>query len=370
MAKIMKRTAFVCAVLCVCCLLVPFLFLQNVETGKTASISETIVNDSFETGVAKSTYGIKYFIFDGWTVSNQMSVNADTSIKYQGDKSLVVNGSSGLMVETTNGVAIKGDSYYEFSFMAYAEQADKVSFGLKIDCYNYNDKLTETFSISGAKADSNSTWQKIAVEGGTATLTKYVKIQISIDCQAGAVCYVDSVCMQEKVFLGIKDGASVRISEETPGIRFSGTVDKFMYENMKKRYQNVGVGIVIIPELFYEDISEFTFYGIESGEIPALTIDAEKWYNSNTAETDGFYRFDCAMVNIKKDNISRKFCARAFLKYTDGGVEKYLYSDFDIKLNTRSVQEVAVCVIEKEGQWMTDADLAILEYYASGGQIA
>ncbi len=368
LGKSVKHVAIFIATILICCV-VQILFCQNVFDGYSESVSDTLVNGSFESGQAKSKYGLNYFIFDGWTISEEMNANADTSLKHHENQSLVVNGVSGMKIETTNGVAINGDSYYEFSFMVYSPQKQNATLGLKVDCYNYADKIMDTFSVSGIKLDKDGVWQKLSVAGGTPTLAEYVKIYISIDCTSDGVCYVDNVEIAEKSFLSMVDGASVRLSEETPGIRFSGTVNKIAYDNIKKRYENVSVGIVILPESFYDNITEFTFYGIEEANVQSFSIEAQKWNNADTAEVDGYYGFNCAMVNIKKDNIVKKFCARAYIVYVDNGVEKFLYSDFNLLLNSRSVQEVSLSVIEKEGEFLTEADLAILEYYASGGQI-
>ena len=369
MSRCIKRVAFFIAVILICSIL-PFMFTNKTDKGFSVSVSDSIVNGSFENGKAQSKYGINYFIFDGWNVSNTMSANANTSIKHDENQSLTVSGITDFKLETANGVAVKGDSYYEFSFMAYSPQAQGASFDFKVDCYNNLDKITDTFSISAVEISDGEVWQKISVQGGTNTFAEYVKIYITINCANNSPCYIDNVKIIEKNFINIKEGASVRISEETPGIRFSGTIDKIEYENMKNRYKNVGVGIVIIPKSSYDGISEFTFYGIEQGEIQFLSIEAVIWNNSNTVEEDGFYGFNCAMVNIKKENIVREFCARAYLKYTDNGVEKFLYSDFNVLLNCRSVQNVALSVLEKESDALTDFDLAILQYYASGGQIS
>ena len=86
-----------------------------------------------------------------------------------------------------------------------------------------------------------------------------------------------------------------------------------------------------------------------------------------TAQTDGFYGFNCVMVDIKQAHIVHQFCARAYLRYQDGDVIKYIYSNFDIQKNCRSVQEVAKAEIEVNGEYLTYEDLYTLEYFANGG---
>lgn len=93
-----------------------------------------------------------------------------------------------------------------------------------------------------------------------------------------------------------------------------------------------------------------------------MLMEAKKIYNSATSDKDGFYGFNCVLVNINSENLKVKFSARTYLKYTENGSIVYEYSDYDEKANARSVEEM----VEKawaEKDIFTDKELLLLQEY-------
>ena len=330
------------------------------------SIEQTIANNSFESGTNKTLFYQKYYIPDGWEASHSISVTADQTVKYDGQKSLKLNSvGNGFYVKTTNKVSVKSDTLYEVGFMAYASDIDNVLFGITVISYDESNVAEETFSVSEVSLESANEWKKVSIVFGTSPSAKSIGIQLNVSCE-NKNCNIDAVFMEEKSVINTEKGASVRLSEETPGIRFSGTVDKNSYDFFVSSFSNVNVGIVIMPKVYYDKITDFKFSNIKTAGLTYVDIMVNKWNNEETAESDGFYGFYCAMVKLKEVNIPQTFCARAYLRYTENGIEKYVYSDFNLVDNARSVQEVARAEITENGANYTAEDKLILEYFANG----
>ena len=171
---------------------------------------------------------------------------------------------------------------------------------------------------------------------------KYIAIAVS------ALVYgADEALVSEVVVTGtsskrmLQEGASVRMSDPT-GIRFTGTVDRSYYDRLVKDYgkDNVKMGILITPTEYLDNVDEFTKEALDAWNVEKtkyLEIDA------NAILTDGnaTYRINCAMVNIKTENVLREFSARLYVKITNDGKTEYLYSGFSKTSNSRSIAYVA-----------------------------
>ena len=138
-----------------------------------------------------------------------------------------------------------------------------------------------------------------------------------------------------------ENGASIRANSSEPGLRFKGRVNKSVYDGLTKFYgaENVETGMIIVPEDFLEGGTDFTAEALK--ERSPLFIVAEKFNNETRAEEDGYYGFNCALIEIAPENTDRKFAARAYIKCFDGATEKYVYATYNKDNHCRSVYEVA-----------------------------
>lgn len=341
---------------------------MNKVIAEPSSNLSIIDNGSFENGTNKSFFGNKYYIPNGWKGHSDTVLHADTSLFYDGQKSLKVDSiGDNFYVKTTENITVKGNSHYTIGYMVYVKNKQGASFGLTVDSFDIGGNLIESFSVSEVEIERENEWQEISVLVGTQQRVASISISIEIGFSGEEGCNIDAVFIKETKNIFIKEGASVRIAKDNPGIRFKGTVDYISYNKFNNVYENVNVGIVIIPKIYYQTLKEFTILEIQSSGLIFLDIVVDVWNNELTAESDGYYGFNCAMVNIKKDNIVQQFCARAYIRYYENGVEKYIYSDFDLEKNTRSIQEVALKELEQNGENLIAEDLKVMEYFANGG---
>lgn len=181
---------------------------------------------------------------------------------------------------------------------------------------------------------------------------KYIAIAVSTPAY-GSCGYEDSDdANHEMIFFeivvsggvakkNIDKGASVRMTTPT-GIRFTGTVARSYYDRLVKDYgeDNVKMGILITPTEYLNNVDEFTKDALDAwngATTKYLEIDAD----AILADGNTKYRINCAMVNIKTNNVQREFSARLYVKVTNDGETEYLYSGFSKTSNSRSIELVA-----------------------------
>ena len=363
--SLIKLTALMFAVILVFTSGIVFSPLSNANADV---VSEAVVNGGFETdGESYDFYGTTCVNPHGWVALSKGIANLDSAVKYDGEKSVKLSSSSNFSFSAQSNFQVENNSYYEFGFMVYTTSLEKISVGLEVVIYNSKGVSEKICSVTEFFPTEINAWEKVSVFGGTSDDAKSAHFTIKFAHTGKKGCYIDGVFMQKQDVVSIKEGASVRLSGTSSGIRFSGAVDKNVYEKFENEYSNVCAGIVIIPKVYYDDLTDFTFAELDKEKMVRLDIVAEKWNNTKSLDTDGFYGFNCAMINIKKANIVQKFCARAYLRYTENGVVKYVYSDFNVVDNVRSIQEVAKSVMEKEGNDCLPEEKTVLEYYISGG---
>ncbi len=189
------------------------------------------------------------------------------------------------------------------------------------------------------------------------------KIKIAITVYTPDSTFVLDFVYAYKLKIFTDTGASLRLSETQPGLRFSGKVEKGFYDSCVQNYTDVSAGMIIIPKDYLLELNEITFKSTENKTV--LNIRATKWNNDSTCEADGYYGFNCAIVDIKESNITRELCARAYLTYTENGTVKYVYSDFVINSHVRSVSGVANVAMEEIDSFDT-WEQDIIKAYASG----
>ena len=361
------RRLKVCNLLLLFILLVVSSICSVVNVVAVDTVSETILNASFEEGKETNSFGTKYYTPTNWSAKSFSSFHLETAIVNDGQKSIRIGSvGNGFFFNTSNKFAVDGDSLYEIGLMAYSKTANDTVFGIELVTFDDNGDEVETFSVSDILVDVANEWKKVSVLVGTNSVAKSASVAFYV--VSGSGCYIDNVFIQEKNVVATNVGASIRISQETPGIRFVGSVDKTVYDDFVNRFSSVNAGILIIPKVYYDIVPEFTFFEIDRAGLPFLDIKADKWNNNDTASEDGFYGFNCAMVNIKPANVVQKFCARSYLRYFENGVEKFVYSDFSLGNNMRSVQEVAQTELNNNGNSYCLEDKEVLQYFANGGK--
>ena len=155
-------------------------------------------------------------------------------------------------------------------------------------------------------------------------------------------------------------GASIRASGTTSGLRFKGRVDKPFFDNLSAEYTDAEAGMIIAPTDFLSDC-EFTVSALTARKAVQICT-VSKWNNERTADTDGYYGFNCAIINVLPYNIDRRFSARCFVRFTENGKVKYIYGDYVEENNARSIKYVAEEAL-KDANSYSDYQINAINYF-------
>lgn len=271
--------------------------------------------------------------------------------------------------------AYDGERYYELKNNEYIIQSSdyielekniEYSFGFKFKCTNLDDScsitintfdennlLLKTIDGEEQKAVKENSWSDASVKIATKEDVARIKLTLKIKSNNGNVG-IDYV-YGNKEFIKLCKGASISLEENAPGIRFVGQIDKTIYDEFYATYDLVSAGMILMPTKYLDRVGEFTYKSIQEEKLEAEFNNAKYWNNQQTCEEDGYYGFNCALIDeIIQENIMMEFCVRGYIKYTENGVEKFIYSDFNRVDNSRSVNQVAI---------MARADTANFEQY-------
>ncbi len=187
--------------------------------------------------------------------------------------------------------------------------------------------------------------------------------------------YLDDVFVQEQQTntnsqIKLYDGAAIRLDTSNSGLRFTAQVGYDYFNSLK----DASAGIIILPTSSLKDgVVELALHKLDNtlhGDVKYLMVNVLDFENNPTAKRDGSYVFSGTMDNILPQNVDRKFSARAFVKYTNAdGLPEYVYSDFDLENNSRSVHDVALYWAKPEySQEFTPEQFKILSNYAQSKQ--
>ena len=132
--------------------------------------------------------------------------------------------------------------------------------------------------------------------------------------------------------LSMKTGASFRLSKPT-GIRFYTNIDEEQLAVLEALGMSVQLGTVVAP-IDHLDGNDLTF-DIEK-TYTTIAFNTRNWYK----ETD-FSGFVGSIVNIKDENLNRKFVGRGYATITFGDFEKTIYADYSVEDNARSICYIA-----------------------------
>ena len=167
----------------------------------------------------------------------------------------------------------------------------------------------------------------------------------------------DAVIQGQTDTVSLVAGAACRVdSSESSGLRFIAAVNKAEYAQFQTQYEetNVSAGMMIVPQETVALLDEYTITALsEKVDFSTTQCFGEtQGFRTATVNDEESYVFSKTLVT-KEANYTRKFVARAYIKivaesgidalsnadYYDGAY--YLYSDYSMQDNVRSVYEVA-----------------------------
>lgn len=140
------------------------------------------------------------------------------------------------------------------------------------------------------------------------------------------------------------DGAAVRFADPT-GLRFYSQASKADFDALGAALTATGTLILPTDMLGEGELTLEALAGKEESK-DYLNIVNSGWLNAATAETDGYYQFSGAIVNIKTANYDRNFSAVGYFTVTyENGETANFYGGYKAA-NATSVKTVATKALE------------------------
>ena len=303
-----------------------FIYAKNVYADNV--ILPPIINQSFE-----SDNGWQIEMLNGTLDESKLGYVSENA--YDGERYLSLCDGE-YVLKSTDYITIDGKDNYFFGIKYITSSLENFC-KIEIETFDSLGNLISTIAGEQTSPSLIDVWTDAQVYLTANESVEKVKLVVKIKAINGVVGI--DYAYGNKDIVKTLFGASISLKEGNSGIRFTGRVDKAVYDGYS--LNSVSVGILLIPTNYLERVGEFTLQGVSSESGRAII--ADKWSNQNTADTDGYYEFDCAMQNMHvKEALALRISARAFIKVTIDGVERYFYSDFNVESNSRSIKEVAI----------------------------
>lgn len=343
------------------------LLLSTAQSGFTAKAQEqppTVPNGSFEETQTVSSLLGKTTLPTKWTLKSNYGVSISTDVALSGNSVCISNSAEYTM--TSQMITNFESGKYVFGYNCYAADAETTA-TITVKTYNTSGTLISEDTSQEFTASQN-VWQKIYLSVEIDESETQAQIVITVK-NTSLGCYVDDVYVEQSKenTVNTLEGASMRLNVNSPGIRFRGCVDKTLYDEYKSKFTNVCAGIIFTVEENLQNLSDFTVQELIANNRVYKDISAKIWNNEQTAKDDGYYGFNCAIINIREENILRKYCARSYLKYEIDGTVNYIYGNFSLSDNARSVKEIANLALEQNSE-ISEEQRKILEHFAYYGE--
>ncbi len=265
-------------------------------------------------------------------------------------------------IKSEDYVKIDGSDDYVFG-VKYITSSLENSCVMYLETFDSSNNLISTI-VGGVESPTmTDTWLDTRVHYTANTNVSKIKIIIELNALDGDVG-IDYVYGNKDV-VKTNFGASISLQKGITSIRFLGRVDKAFYDAHIDNF--ISVGIVFAPTNAVLNAGEFTIdaLGARNSEV----LFAKNWNNQGSIDTDGYYEFACKMENMHaKEALTFSLSARAFIKISINGKDKYIYADFNLEDNSRSVQKVAQNLKADTENYLKydDVQRAIIDAYALG----
>ena len=156
----------------------------------------------------------------------------------------------------------------------------------------------------------------------------------------------------------LHDGASIRLSENDPGLRFAALINKKDYETLKSA-ENFTI--------------TYTLTDVESGKSQSQTVTEANFTSANRFgdETGVYHYLYAAITGIQEADYDRKFSASVSISFTSADgvtVTKELWKNSDENQTQRSLRQVADSALADEETTWTEKQRSILEKFATPAQ--
>jgi len=136
------------------------------------------------------------------------------------------------------------------------------------------------------------------------------------------------------------NGASIRTTEGSSGIRFMAKIDRAQYDELAQLGIKIEPHIVIVPTAYFD--KTYGYYTLEAlqaaGYTEVIDITAKEWYSTTSRD----YYYTGSVANILPENYMLEYSGVTYLKITyPDGKSTTVYADYSEENNSRSVYRVA-----------------------------
>ena len=172
------------------------------------------------------------------------------------------------------------------------------------------------------------------------------------------------------------DGASIRTTENSNGIRFTTSISADLLAHIKSLgATKVSYGTVIFKADSYKALGNAT--PAAAGWTAGTYVDIPANNGFVGDKENGPFVFNAALTNIQDKNLDAKFGAVSYVEYTVGSETFRIYSEYNEENNSRKIKDVALAALkdvanastngeyEKDG-WEYKYEIAF--YYDENGQ--
>lgn len=353
----------VASLLCALSLFVP------VNYGRTVHAVEKDLSFGLKNGNFNEILDYGYCsMFQGWSKGSDMQISTVPS----GIKEEIAENDYCIKIEENASADNKNELYcseflqltkavdYKAGIKAYFTKGSSAKISVRIAYENSNEVQTFAERAYELSYEQDLLWKDCFVKYESLN-GESAKIFVTVWDVKGTIYLDDAYFIRVNPLL-TESGAYFKLSTNSAGLRFFGRADKNYVDSLlaDDSVNNLTYGILIAPEdsLVYAD--GFTVSGL--GVEPYILMTAETVYNEDTAATDGYYGFACALVDIKQENLNKRFAVRTFLHYEKGYDDCYEYGDFSVDDNVRAFAEVIGKAAENKNVLDENA-VNVIEYY-------
>ncbi|MBQ9781997.1 MAG: hypothetical protein IJW26_02310, partial [Clostridia bacterium] len=336
---------------------------------------------------------------DSESVRDAINKNGTGITNYAGESGVLANGEyyAPVFVQgSTVGLVIRidtdySDEYFEITFKAGFRlvDADGVIVYLTEDVtFKYINGVVEKGSLTEEDLD-NLTGQQVTLMNGAETYFDASKRMLTLPAldnvvigeeglsqvfvgwttntstletlyPAGYKLIPESATTLYAVWLGfeLQDGAGVRLTAGSPGIRFLTDIDSAGYNLGVEKGLILGIGTILCPTDYLNGIElNHNLQGADEKATYYFTVESlvSSAINWKVGEGDTL-TYAAAFTNISEKQYSREFSARGYLKINFTSGEGYVYTNYNEDVNSRSIYQVATMAYEKYGSYQIIQD--------------
>lgn len=204
--------------------------------------------------------------------------------------------------------------------------------------------------------------QTVRLNGGNFTAPKIIDTENALAEIGGTVVHNGVVIFSEPVAdeienpnvdIRLPDGNAATVGNS--GIRFETRIEKEWLDAMTDAGVTVATGTLIAAKASVDAAGTFTAEALESAGKTYLVVENQGWYNTDTADGDGYYRYFGSMVNLTEASLTGELAGIGYVTLTVEGLGSFTF--YGNQLNG-IVRDLAAGMTAQD-----DAQTAVLNFF-------